>query len=116
MKNSPLAKGTMIAAILTAIVGSLCCIGPLVLITLGLGSAWIGALGKFHAIHPYAAIITAGFMGFAFWQLYIQSRRCKEKAACRISKSLKIQRILFWVILVLAALLLTFSYYGQWLI
>ncbi len=58
----------MFAATIAAVVGALCCIGPLILITLGLGGAWVAALSQFHAIHPYAAIITASFLGFAFWR------------------------------------------------
>lgn len=117
MKNHKVTKSSMIAATLTAIIGSLCCIGPLVLITLGLGGAWIGALGKFHAIHPYAAILTALFLGFAFWRLYIRPLRCKTvDGVCPAPRSLKLQRIVFWVVLVLAVLLLAFPYYGQYLI
>ncbi len=112
MKNSRWTKGSMFAGIIAAIVGSLCCIGPLILITLGLGGAWIGTLTQFHAIHPYAAIVTTGFLGFAFWRLYIQPPGCQEKGTCHIEKSLKIQRIIFWVVVVVAILLLAFPYYG----
>jgi len=91
-------------------------VGPLILITLGLGGAWMGALGQFHIIHPYAAIATALFLGFAFWRLYIRPRQCNKNAPCPIPKSLKIQQVLFWVVLLLSVLLLTFPYYGQYLI
>lgn len=117
MNYSHLTKGTMTAAILAAVAGSLCCIGPLVLITLGLGGAWIGVLGKFQVIHPYAIIATALFLGFAFWLLYIKPQPCKDaRKNCSIPKSLQLQRIVFWVVLVIAVLLLAFPYYGQWLV
>jgi mercuric ion transport protein len=34
-------KGSMVAGALAAIGASMCCVGPLVLLTLGIGGAWI---------------------------------------------------------------------------
>lgn len=60
--------------ILSAVTASICCIGPFVLIVLGLGGLGVGAvIGKFHWHFILAAII---FLGFA-WRSYF-----KEKNAC----------------------------------
>jgi mercuric ion transport protein len=53
------------ASALAAIVGSLCCVAPLLLLTLGISGAWIGQLT---ALEPYRRIfigVTAIFVGLA---------------------------------------------------
>ncbi|EPE6977334.1 MULTISPECIES: mercuric transporter MerT family protein [Gammaproteobacteria] len=37
-------KGSLVASSLTAIGASVCCVGPLVLLALGVGGTWVGAL------------------------------------------------------------------------
>ena len=46
-------NGSMIAAVIAAIGASLCCIGPLVLLALGISGAWISYLT---ALEPYRPI------------------------------------------------------------
>ncbi|WP_347878635.1 mercuric transporter MerT family protein, partial [Pseudomonas aeruginosa] len=37
-------KGSLIAGVLAAIGASVCCVGPLVLLTLGIGGTWVAGL------------------------------------------------------------------------
>ena len=37
-------RGSLVAGVLAAIGASVCCVGPLVLLTLGIGGAWIANL------------------------------------------------------------------------
>lgn len=60
-----------------AILASTCCLGPLVLLLLGIGGAWIGNLT---ALEPYRPI----FLGIASIALLISGRRIfRPVAACR---------------------------------
>lgn len=43
-------KSSMVAAALAAVGASACCAGPLILLSLGIGGAWIGNLT---ALEPY---------------------------------------------------------------
>ena len=47
---------SLVAAILAAIGASVCCVGPLVLLALGIGGAWIGNLA---ALEPYRPAFAA---------------------------------------------------------
>src|SRR5580693_8206814 len=70
------------AGVLAAIVGSLCCVAPLVLLTLGISGAWISQLT---ALEPYRPIYIGGmvvFLGLAFRQLYIVPARCAPGEVC----------------------------------
>ena len=103
---------SMIAAVLAAIGASLCCVGPLVLLALGVGGTWIGSLT---ALEPYRWIfvtLTLGLLFLAFRKLYLVPRQCAPGDVCAIPGTLRNQRIIFWVVTVALVALLTFPYYG----
>lgn len=101
-----------VAAGLAAIGASLCCIGPLVLIALGIGGTWVSYLTALEPYRPFFVAITLVFLFLAFRKLYIIPRQCAPEDACAIPIVLRNQRIIFWVVTVLLIALLTFPYYG----
>ncbi len=107
---------TGIAAMATAaaatIGASLCCIGPLVLLSLGIGGTWVSSLTALTPYRPYFIGITLLFLFLAFRKLYLIPRSCKIGTACAIPSTLRNQRIIFWAVTVILAALLTFPYYG----
>jgi mercuric ion transport protein len=64
------------ASVVAAIVGSLCCVPPLVLLTLGIGDAWISQLTALEPYRPIFIGVMLVFMGLAFRQLHIVPARC----------------------------------------
>lgn len=105
-------KVSMIAAALAAIGASLCCIGPLVLVSLGITGAWMGSLTALEPYRPVFVVITLVFLFMAFRKLYIVPRKCAPGDSCAIPSTLHNQRIIFWVVTVLVIALITFPYYG----
>ncbi len=103
---------SMTAAVLAAIGASLCCIGPLVLLALGIGGAWISYLTALEPYRPIFIGITLVFLFLAFRKLYLIPRQCAPDATCAIPSTLRNQRIIFWSVSVLLIALLTFPYYG----
>lgn len=106
-------KASMIAAGLAAIGASLCCVGPLVLLSLGVGGAWISHLTALEPYRPIFIAVTLLFLFLAFRKLYLTPRRCAPGDACALPATLRNQRILFWLVSGLLAALLAFPYYGQ---
>ncbi len=105
-------RASVIGAVLAAIGASLCCIGPLVLLALGIGGAWVSYLTALEPYRPIFVGITLVFLFLAFRKLYLVPRRCAPDAACAIPATLRNQRIIFWIVTVLLVALLTFPYYG----
>ena len=101
-----------VAAGLAAIGASVCCIGPLVLLALGIGGTWISYLTAFEPYQPVFVIITLGFLFLSFRKLYILPRQCADGDSCALPTVLRNQRIIFWLVTVLLIALLTFPYYG----
>ena len=105
-------KGSLFAAIIAAVAASLCCVGPLVLLALGISGAWVSSLTQLEFLRPIGIIITFIFLVLAFWKLYITPRRCAIDKPCAKPQTLRIQRIVFWAVTVLVLLLLAFPWYA----
>ena len=105
-------NGSMIAAALAAIGASLCCIGPLVLLALGIGGTWISYLTALEPYRPVFIGITLLFLALAFRKLYLLPQKCAPGDACAVPATRRNQRIIFWVVSILLIALLTFPYYG----
>ncbi len=59
-------KGSLVAGVLAAIGASICCVGPLVLLTLGIGGAWVSSLTALEPARPFLVAGTLLFVGLAF--------------------------------------------------
>jgi len=108
-KNSNL---PIIGGVIAAIGASLCCIGPLVLLALGIGGTWISYLTALEPYRPVFIGVALIFLGLAFRKLYLIPQRCAPGDACAVPATRRNQRIIFWVVAVLLVALLTFPYYG----
>lgn len=91
-------KGALAAGVLAAIGASVCCVGPLVLLTLGIGGAWIASLTSLEPMRPWLIAATLLFIGLAFRRLYLQPQVCEPGALCTEPIVLKRQRLIFWVV------------------
>lgn len=94
-------KGPLIAGVLAAIGGSVCCIGPLVLLALGIGGTWVGSLTAMEPYRPIFIGLTLLFLGLAWRRLYQMPRACDPKTPCANPRTIRRQRLTFWIISVL---------------
>lgn len=101
-----------IGAILAAIVASVCCIGPLLFISLGIGGAWMGAFSSMETIRPYFIVLTLIFIGLGYRKLYLIPDSCQEGDDCALPEIKYKQRMIFWIGSSLILLLLTFPWYA----
>jgi mercuric ion transport protein len=74
-------KQTMIASVLAGIGASLCCVAPLVLLSLGFGGAWVANLTVFEPVRPVFMGLTLLFIGLSFRKLYLTTQTCKPGSA-----------------------------------
>jgi mercuric ion transport protein len=90
------AKGPLVAGTLAAIGASACCLGPLILLSLGIGGAWIGRLTAMAPFRPVFMAAALLFLALAFRRLYFSPQVCEPGSACRDTPTLKRQRLIFW--------------------
>lgn len=94
-------KGSLIAGVLTAIGASMCCVGPLVLLGLGIGGTWVGSLTAMEPYRPIFIGLTLLFLGLAFRKLYLVPQVCALDTNCADPRTIKRQRLTFWIVAVL---------------
>lgn len=94
-------KGSLIASVLAAIGASVCCVGPLVLLALGIGGTWVGSLTAMELYRPFFVGLTLLFLGLAFHKLYLAPQVCTPGTLCTDPRTIKRQRLAFWIVAVL---------------
>ena len=107
------AKGSLVAGVLAAIGASVCCVGPLVLLALGIGGAWIGKLTAFEPYRPLFIGLTLLFLGLAFRKLYLVPQTCAPGMPCADPQTPKRQRMVFWSVAVILLGLLAVPWFAS---
>lgn len=107
------AENLLNAGVVVAAVGaSLCCVVPVAVALLGVGSAAVAA--RFEPLRPYLLVVTAALVGFAFYRAY-RPVACAPSEACAVPASRRRHRLLLWIVSVVALVLVAFPYYAGWL-
>lgn len=109
-------KGTLIGGIIAGVAASTCCLGPLVLLALGISGSWIGNLSAMEPYRPIFIGITLVFLGLAFRKLYLEPQACAVDAPCAQPANLRRQRITFWIVSVIVLIIMSFPWYGLYLL
>ena|ERR1700733_8660940 len=99
MRSSLNLKMTLTGAVLGGIGASMCCIGPLLLLSVGVGGAWISHLTALEPYRPAFIVLTVLFLGLAFWRLYLVPQTCTVGEHCVADRTRNTQRILFWIVM-----------------
>lgn len=101
----------LVGAVVSAVGASICCVGPLLLLSLGVGGAWVGNLTAMEEYRPYWIAVTLIFLGIAFLKVYRKPKKetCRQGNACRPGASRR-NRILLWVVTVFVLALLFLPY------
>jgi mercuric ion transport protein len=107
-------RGSLMTGGLAALLASTCCLGPLVLITLGLSGAWISNLT---ALEPYrpAFILAAVIALFHAWRrIRRRAAHCEPGQICAVARVNRSYRMLFWIVAALVAVALGFPLIAPW--
>ena len=103
-------RGALAAGGLAAILASACCLGPLVLLTLGISGAWIGTLTRLEPYRPF-------FIGAAVVALLASSRRifqptveCTPGEICAVPQVRTTYKVLFWMVAALIVVALVYPW------
>lgn len=104
----------LIAGGFSALLASACCLGPLVLIMLGISGAWIGSLTLLEPYQPW-------FMGAAAIALVVAGRRiwrpavaCDVGQVCERPMVNRSYKVLFVLVVLLLGISLAFPWIAHW--
>jgi mercuric ion transport protein len=97
-----------------ATLASACCLGPLVLITLGVSGAWIGSLA---ALEPYRPFFIAGSMAtllLAWRRIWRPAGTCAPNQVCASPWGGRIYKGIYVIAVLLLAVALVFPFVAPW--
>lgn len=106
-ESSALAAGG-IAALLTGV----CCVVPLLLVSVGIGGAWLAHL---RAFAPYRWIFIGAALvalAFAWKRIFRPATECKPGEICAIPQVRRGYKISFWAVALLLAFMAVFPYFA----
>jgi mercuric ion transport protein len=103
-----------VGAVFAAIAASACCVGPLLLLSLGIGGAWMSTLTSMEAVRPFFIIVTLLFIWGGFMKLYLNKDDCKASAVCATNPVIQKQRQIFWIGSCVILVLLAFPWYAPY--
>src|SRR5690242_7910686 len=70
MANGTIEKASLLGGLAAAVVASLCCIAPLVFVSVGISGAWIANLVAFEPYRPYALAVGLGCIALGYRSVY----------------------------------------------
>lgn len=107
-------SASIVAGCVSALGASTCCVLPLVLVSVGIGGAWIAQLRELQRFQWLFIALALAAFGFAFYRLYLRpAAACAPSTACAAPATRRRQRIAFWATLITAkALILSPIVYG----
>lgn len=103
-------RAALAAGGLAAILASTCCLGPLVLITLGFSGAWIGNLTVLEPYRPLFIGVAIVALFFAWRRIFRPARACDLGDACAIAQVQTTYKMIFWIVAALVVIALAFPY------
>ena len=102
----------LLGGVIAAIAASLCCVGPLVLVMLGIGGAWVANLTALEPFRPYFLAVAVVFLFFAWKKIYRApaAATCTPGSLCALPDTNRIYKVLFWIVAVFVVLAMVFPY------
>ena len=110
MSESHNGRAALLAGGLAAMLASTCCLGPLILVTLGFSGAWIGNLKVLEPFRPIFIGAALVAMFFAYRRIYRPVQDCHSGEICAIPQVRSAYKFIFWVVAVLVLAALGFPY------
>ncbi len=106
-------SGALLVGGLAAILASTCCLGPLILVALGLSGAWIANLTL---LEPYRPFFIAGALVALFFagrRIFRPARSCQPGEVCAVPRTRRIYKIIFGIVSALVLVALVYPYLAK---
>lgn len=106
----------LLGAVGAAFGASLCCIGPILFVTVGVGA---GLGSSFEPLRPLLTVLAGVALGIGFYTVYGrrgQPAGCSPGEACAVPATRRRNQVILWTATVLAVVLWSFSYWSTLLL
>jgi mercuric ion transport protein len=106
-------SGALLVGGVAAILASTCCLGPLVLVALGLSGAWIGNLTLLEPYRPFFIGGALVALFFAGRQIFRPAQACEPGEMCAVPQTRRVYKIVFGIVSALVLVALLYPYVAK---
>lgn len=101
-------KASLVGSIISGVLASICCLGPIVFAVLGIGGA--GFILKFEQFRPVFIVVAVLFLATAFYYTYKKksAAHCEPGTLCANPKSDTMNKVVLWIATVFVAFFIFF--------
>lgn len=110
MSQTVKGRGALLVGGVAAILGATCCLGPLVLLLLGISGAWIGNLTALEPYRPVFIGAAAVALAAACRSIFRPAAACQAGEVCAVPQVRVTYKALFWVVAALLAVAVGFPF------
>lgn len=89
-------RAALAASGIAALLAGTCCLGPLVLVSLGVTGTWLGYLPRLEPYRPLFLALGALALAFAWKRIYRPAAECKPGELCAIPRVRRAYKAGFW--------------------
>lgn len=104
------ARVALLVGGLAALLASSCCLGPLVLMALGISGAWIGNLAMLEPYRPIFIAAASGALFLAWRRIWRGLGECPPGTVCAVPQVNRAYRLFFSLVAAMVLLALAFPY------
>lgn len=112
MSGNKAETGALVTGGVAGILASVCCVGPLVLVGLGIGGAWVSTLTVLEPYRWLFAGVSVLALFFAWRGIYRPAGQCEPGSVCAVPRARRAYRITFWVVATLVAAAFILPYFA----
>ena len=102
--------GSLVTGGVAGVFASACCVGPLILVSVGISGAWISYLT---ILEPYRWIfvgIAVAALVFAWRRIYRPAVQCAPGELCAIPRTRRAYKVAFWFVAAFVGVAAAFPY------
>jgi mercuric ion transport protein len=104
----------LVAGALAALLASSCCLGPLVLLGLGVSGAWVGNLTALEPWRPLFIVLALGALLLAARRIWRPAVACAQGEVCAVPPVRRGYQLMFVAVALLVAVALAFPWVAPW--
>jgi mercuric ion transport protein len=104
----------LLAGGLAALLASACCIGPLLLLSVGISGAWIGHLTELGPLQPVFLGVAVLALVLAWRRIWRPTQVCEPGQVCALPRVKRAYQWLFGLAVALIAVALVFPFVAHW--
>lgn len=105
-------RAALAAGGVAALLAGACCLGPLVLVSVGVSGAWLANFQLLEPYRPFFIGIAALALAFAWRRIYRPAAQCKPGEVCAMPRARRGYKVGFWSVAVLLVFMLVYPYFA----